>query len=80
MRTEGCTWTLPSIFFEGKKALCDTPYGQKADSSDHFHGSDFVFPHNLCSRNGAKDCSGCLAGHWTEGRLELCGGLTEGSG
>ena len=43
MRTGGCTWTLPSIFFRRKKTQCDTSYGQKADSSDHFHGSDFVF-------------------------------------
>ena len=31
-----------AFFFEEKKAQCDTPYGQKADSQDHFHGSDFV--------------------------------------
>ena len=29
-------------FFSKKKMQCDTPYGQKADSQDHFHGSDFV--------------------------------------
>ena len=31
-----------AFFFEEKKAQCDTPYGQKADSPDYFHGSDFV--------------------------------------
>ena len=25
-----------------KKAQCDTSYGQKADSQDHFHGRDFL--------------------------------------
>ena len=40
---EAASGRCRAFFFEEKKAQCDTSYGQKADSQDHFHGSDFVF-------------------------------------